>query len=406
MLGSSVAGRDEVLPDAASPQPGVRPLDPSLVLQYRQLADAELEKELVAFRAHRSGSASSDEQWVEKSARSGGGATLSDRIAAMILLITGSPVHRLDILDQLLLLATKEKRIATMVGNAMLDLFVNNLLPKDRKLFAMAQRPLAKYVQEQGSRSPPATLSPRVLLLWRYEELLKQRYSSFVSLISTWLSDNIDSTKKFALHTTVELLCAAPENESHLLTLVSNKLGDPSKKSAASAGHQLRRVLQAHPAMTPVVCREVQQLCHRPNLSNQGVYNCVIFLNQVKLERGEPSLPLSLVTTYFKLFEVAASLKSKDESESSSEGGMKSRLLSALLAGVNRAHPFLAAGGKSLEGEHVDSLYRVVHTGSGGAATQALMLLFNLVVGSGTLNTRGGSEEATTGEKVIDRFYR
>jgi hypothetical protein len=39
--------------------------------------------------------------------------------------------------------------------------------------------------------------------------------------------------------------------------MLVNKLGDPSKKIAAAAGHQLRQVLDQHVNMQVVIAREV-----------------------------------------------------------------------------------------------------------------------------------------------------
>lgn len=105
-------------------------------------------------------------------------------------------------------------------------------------------------------------------------------------MLRTMLDDTLETTKRFGLHCATGLLTSAPEGEEQLLTMIVNKLGDPQKKPAASAAHQLRRVLEKHPAMSSVVCREVQQLAFRPNLSPQSLYNCVIFLNQVAFKRG------------------------------------------------------------------------------------------------------------------------
>lgn len=64
--------------------------------------------------------------------------------------------------------------------------------------------------------------------------------------------------------------------------------------------------------------------------------------------------------------------------------------------------------------EHIDALYRVVHTAAPTAATQALMLLFHLIVGSKTdddedgdekVNEKGEEETATATSRK-DRFYR
>ena len=139
-------------------------------------------------------------------------------------------------------------------------------------------------------------------MLWRHEELLKQHYSSFLNLLRTMLDFSLPQTKLYALRCCGNLLSSAPECESTLLSMLVNKLGDPHPKPAAAAAHNLRTVLSEHPAMSAVVCREVQQLAFRPNLSSQGIYNCAIFLNQVAFTRGEPELPTSLLETYFKLF--------------------------------------------------------------------------------------------------------
>ena len=153
-----------------------------------------------------------------------------------------------------------------------------------------------------------------------------------------------------------------------------------------------------------------------------------MFLNQLQLSRddnesddvaatatiGEKSqnstaLPASLINTYFHLFEMtvkkdevkkgAKQIKSKDSSS-----GMKSRLLSALLTGVNRAHPYLPKKDAAMD-QHIDALYRISHTAPPAAATQALMLLFQLAVGSGDIEGEPASkDESTTVRK--DRFYR
>lgn len=71
---------------------------------------------------------------------------------------------------------------------------------------------------------------------------------------------------------------------------------------------------------------------------------------------------------------------------------------------MNRAHPYLPDKDKDLE-EHVDALYKVVHTSPPAAATQALMLLFHVAVGSHLENTRPekSATDAETGRQ--NRFY-
>ena len=214
--------------------------------------------------------------------------------------------------------------------------------------------------------------------------------------------------------------------------------------------------------MTAVVAREVQQLAHRPHLSSRALYNCIVFLNQLKLRREDneddnkgpgngndsdddseddndanekvvkkerskkkkqQSLPASLINTYFRLFEVAikkseaarskAKGKSKGGNTAHDDGTMRGRLLSALLSGVNRAHPYLPRRDAAME-EHVDALYRIAHTSPPAACTQALMMLYNLAVGtpdgsgategSGKSKVAQGRTDAASARR--DRFYR
>ena len=148
---------------------------------------------------------------------------------------------------------------------------------------------------------------------------------------------------------------------------------------------------------------QVQQLAHRPHLSPRALYNCIVFLNQLKLRKeggdaeargSTQSLAVSLVDTYFRMFDVAMRTQSDDKH------GMKSRLLSALLTGINRARPFLPDRDQGLE-EHIDSLYSVSHIAAPSASTQALMLLFHVAIGPPG-ETR--STEAQLSKQ--DRFYR
>ena len=488
-IASKTAGRNDLLDNSVQNKPN---LDKEMLQHFRKQADDLFEKEKEIFRLNRNQSRSSDDDWVQNTTRHG---TLKDRVAAMSVMIADNPVHQLNILDQLMQLSQggaggqQKQRMGELAGQALTDLFLNTYLPPHRKLISMSSRPLHKYYfpannvssakNANNSNTPYSpntpnspntpktanTLSPRVLLLWRFEEYVKQRYSAFLALLSTWLNDQQESHKLFALKTTIQLLTDRPEAEQLLLQMAVNKLGDPSKKMTAAASHQLRHMIHInHPAMTPVVAKEVQQLAFRPHISPKVLYNCVIFLNQLKLHKatdhpldqphGQDPLPVALVKTYFRLFEVVVlatspeavaqaeklaikrkKIKRKNQNKpidarlastnlastkalKSAPGTkatmqMKARLLSALLTGVNRAHPYLPSSYQSME-KHMDALYRLVHQAPPSASTQALMLLFHLVIGSNPNpnipHTKAQSIPApplsSQQQKAIDRYYR
>lgn len=442
--GRNTPGRDDIIPTngGKSRKGNTR----EMVNKYRQLAD-EIYSHEVSLSRNAPNNSSSDEQkdekWVENTMKRG---TLKDRIAAMSVVASMDCIHKLYSLDMLLDLAgcgvsnnghnnAPNSRIGQMASEALADLFINTLLPNDRKLISLEQRPLYQYEKK--------TLSPRILLLWRYEEMIKIRYASYLQrYIGRTLAGEDELSKKNALVTASTLLTEIPEGEDVLLTLIVNKIGDPAKKIASAAGHQLRGVLEEHPVMVNVVAREVQQLAHRPHLSPKALYNCVIFLNQLQLSRDDDkddvssqtrkdsssssksttstSLPASLINTYFHLFEMTVQRDNNDKSKkkgkhnkaTSDSSGMKSRLLSALLTGVNRAHPYLPSKDAAMD-QHIDALYRISHTAPPAASTQALMLLFQLAVGSGEQATQsvGGNIQNNAskdgGDTVRkDRFYR
>jgi ribosome biogenesis protein MAK21 len=237
------------------------------VAKYRKLADSIYQQEVVLSRAN---SATKDEAWVENTMKRG---TLKDRIAAMSVVVSTSPVHKLYALDMLLNLAgistlesgnssQTNERVSAMAAEALTDLFSNTLLPTHRKLVGLESRPLYQYEESQNNTTK-RTISPRILLLWRYEEIIKNKYSAFLSqYLGKTLSQTSTSveslTKINALRTACSLLKEIPEGEQLLLNLVANKVGDPTKKIASAAAHELRKILEVHPNMTTVIAREVR----------------------------------------------------------------------------------------------------------------------------------------------------
>jgi ribosome biogenesis protein MAK21 len=470
------------------------------VAKHRALADEIYRAEVQLAAKKPGGGRTADDRWVESTVRGG---TLKDRIAAMSVLASSDPVHKLHALDGLLQLAgchvedhsprqhpqgmmqqqmqrsKPNSRVAHLAAQALEDLFLHALLPKDRKLVPLDRRPLHLYADTSGgtgggggaknATTERPSLSPRVLLLWRVEEMVRDRYRAFVSqyLSRTLRDPGLDVDKKFCLRVASNLLRSAPEGESQLLQLLADKLGDPSRAVSSSAARELQRVLGEHPAMRTVVAREVQQLAHRPNLSARALYGCAAFLSQLALDSGPDGKALagSLVATYFRLFDAIVGDRAKNLQDGEL---LQSRLLSALLTGasclfnefgllacslsfllflssfleavpsvahasflvlstprrgalptgVNRARPFLSERDRALEG-HVDTLYRVAHTATPAARTQAFLLLFHVAVGtaseadvaSGSPRHRTAADE-DDGEgddgrgKRRDRFYR
>lgn len=264
--GRNTPGRDETISNLKqqhkqSGNNGNNKNTRQIVAKYRALGDEIYSHEILLAKKNGASHSDKDEKWVENTMKRG---TLKDRIAAMSVVVGMDCIHKLYALDMLLELAgcgidtghgrmgsIPNSRVGQMASEALSDLFSNTLLPKHRKLISLEARPLYLY---EGKR----TLSPRVLLLWRYEEMIKQRYASFLSrYIGRTLSGEDEQSKKNALVTASFLLKDVPEGEEILLPMIVNKIGDPGRKIASAAGHQLRLILEEHPVMTSIVAREV-----------------------------------------------------------------------------------------------------------------------------------------------------
>jgi ribosome biogenesis protein MAK21 len=196
------------------------------------------------------------------------------------------------------------------------------------------------------------------------------------------------------------LLRDKPEQEGNILRLLVNKLGDSQRNIASKTSHHLLQILQFHPGMTPILVREVSALVLRPALAalptagghvrfgkdaakekakdngqDHARYYGVITLNQVMLTKHQADVAGKMIEVYFEIFgdilgrvaeeEAAAEGElvdgakpvvvrpkfvkgkggkggkgDKDEGGEGEVNETDSKLVAAVLTGVNRAFPF------------------------------------------------------------------
>ncbi|XP_031607434.1 CCAAT/enhancer-binding protein zeta isoform X1 [Oreochromis aureus] len=348
------------------------PQDAALVSQYKSLAQQLFEAEVNLYKTKKSLQKGANSAWMKTVVSSG---VLADRMAAMTVLIQDAPVHMLEHVENLVTMVKKKgsRRMGLMAMDTVRELLLSNLLPEDRKLRTFAQHPFDQ-LEEKASGNRDAR--DRRLILWYFEHQLKHHVAEFVVALDSVAHDTVPATKAKALATAHELLCSRPEQEKALLTQVVNKLGDPEYKTAAKASYLLETLLHKHPNMKGVVCCEVERLLFRPNISPKAQYYAVCFLSQVILSHDEDGLAAKLITIYFSFFR--ACVKKKD---------IESKMLSALLAGVNRAYPYTSAGDDKVR-DQMDTLFKVVHLVKFNTAVQALMLLFQVMDSQQSISDR------------------
>uniref|UniRef100_A0AAV1TUR2 CCAAT-binding factor domain-containing protein n=1 Tax=Peronospora matthiolae TaxID=2874970 RepID=A0AAV1TUR2_9STRA len=290
----------------------------------------------------------------------------------------------------------KARRESLMAVDSLKDLFVNTLLPDNAKLRFFREHPLRA-----------AQKSPAHLLLWFFEHCLRTAYAQLTSVLAAGMDDAVDSYKRACLRAANTLLRAKPEQEAVLLAMLVNKLGDPDRKIAAYLHRMLQELLREHPAMKRVVVDEVERLLTRPRVSDRAKYNAVLFLNQIFLEGNGVNADLAghLISVYFGLFSkevhqndaekpvkkmATSSAKERKKREAASLGSeeaMDRKLLSALLAGVNRAFPYANATSADMTKE-MDALFQVVHRSHHSTSVQALMLLFQVMKSTNSVSDR------------------
>lgn len=313
--------------------------------------------------------------------------TVADKIAAATLVVQESPLHRLDEMVTLFSFVKKKgRRERSPAIDAFKDLLINDLLPDNRQL--------VKF-EERVFDCAPHTITKRHLCYALFEDELKKMYSEFLDVIDECGKDVVEHFKLKSVTVLFDLLAAKPENEKELLSMLVNKLGDPVRKVASNASFNLRRLVEKHhPQMKMVLLREIEQLIFRPNVGRRTQYYAVSFLNQLRFSKEDVELARRLVTSYMNIVTICIE-KDKDVKNAKNEGGLESqesRIMGAVLTGVNRAFPYTEP--ESFDpslGPHFDSLFRIAHAKSVASATQALAFLLQI---------------SKTNSTISDRFYR
>ncbi|XP_070382583.1 CCAAT/enhancer-binding protein zeta isoform X2 [Dermacentor albipictus] len=344
---------------------------PELVSAKRKLAEALFEHDKELYKKHgESRARASDMRWVRTVLSKG---VLADKVAAHTLLIQESPLHNLASVDALLAMVTpKGKKECLLAMDALRDLFLSDLLVPDKKLKAFCQRPLASL---NGS----GPVESRTLLLWHFEDLLKQRYATFLQSVETVSFDQVEKLKLRAVTCMFHMLTYHPEKELFLLERLINKLGDRMHSVASRVAHYLTQLTNHHPRMKGAVLTEVDRFVYRPNVAPKAQYYALCFLSQLLLSDNDVMLARSLVSFYFTFFKKCVQRSKVADA----------RTMKVLLTGVNRAFPYArASDAEGLPDDQVNLMFRLVHLTDFNIAVQALTLLFQILDAKSSLSDR------------------
>ena len=359
--------------------------------KFEKFTAAAMELEVENYKASgMKGARKSERQWLETVLKSG---TMTDKMSAYLVVMQESPLHHGSVLDTLIsLVSLKSRRPCLLAIDTLKDLFLNVLLPPDRKLRSFEWQPFQELATLSGGNKDTRD---RYLMLWAWEEKLKRAYNSFLEALDVVARDTVEKTKLKALATVAELLGGHPEQEAPLLERLVNKLGDPARSIAAKAMYQLTGLLEKHPAMRMVVVTEVERLLYRQNINPKAQYYGICFLSTIILDRtNSDELAARLITIYFSFFKVSVT-----------KGEVDTKLMKALLTGVNRAFPYASLAPGTLE-EQLGTMHKLVHMVSFNTAIQALTLLHQVMEGREAVTDRYLTQIIyLCRSSIIFRFY-
>lgn len=289
--------------------------------------------------------------WITEIAKQG---TYSDKIAALTIKIQEDPLHNVAALQNLVnMVKIGKKQQCSLVIDSLTELFTRVLLKTE--LLAFEHQPLS-------SLSEVDDLKQRKLLLgsWLFEEKLKSIYANFVEALNTVGLDSVPVNREKSISAWYKLLINSTECEVQIVKYLVNKFGDTVHKVASKAMYTLRLILKHRPNLNLIIFEEVRKLLFRSNIKQRAQYYGICFLTQIDTKEMAKEV-IELYLSFFK-----GCVKT---------GAIDSRLMGALLIGVNKSYPHVRAG---IQPEQIQTMYKIVHLSPFNISLQALLLIRQL----------------------------
>lgn len=171
----------------------------------------------------------------------------------------------------------------------------------------------------------------------------------------------------------------APEKEQMLLSMLVNKLGDPSKLIASKALHHLTEVSFKHPAMCGVIANETEKFLFRNNITEHAQHFALCFLSQLA-PHGNVEVCTKLVNICLSFFKVVVN-----------KGLINSKIMQAILLCLKHSITDVVEANKSKPGsdsglmskDTQDTIYRLVHFANIKVSLQTLALILQMITAMG-----------------------
>lgn len=279
-----------------------------------------------------------------------------------------------------------------MLSDIITQLFISGLLPPNRKLLSIKLRGADwKHLRKQIDLNK--NIKDKIYAYWHYESLLKDQYFEFLRNIQTAIQGTQDSKKNQAIVCTSQLLIYGPEMEQMLLSMLVNKLGDPSNKVASKALHHLSEIAYRHPAMCDVIIKETEKLLFRNNITEHAQHFALCFLSQIA-SRANSDVSARLVNICFSFFKIVVQ-----------KGAVNSKTMQAILRCLKRAIADANPTNKDgfLTKDMEDTMYRLLHLADIHITLQTFALLLQIMSAS---ISNGLENTSTTFNRYYNALYK
>ncbi|KXJ73931.1 hypothetical protein RP20_CCG014726 [Aedes albopictus] len=316
----------------------------------------------------------SDAKWLLTALEKG---TSRDRANAGALLVQSNPLCNLQALETVVAMVKLSNKGHLDVVEVLSELMLNSVMPADRKLVSIPLRGadwknVKKQELEKGLRD-------KIFAYWHFEDALRDVYFTFLNNLSAVIQTGQDNSKLKVIQYASKLFTMIPEKEAYLLSMLVNKLGDPSKKVAVKALYHLTEVVKKHSAMCPVIVTETEKLLFRNNISSSAQHYALSFLAAIS-NFGDFTSCEKMINICFSFFKILTD-----------KGEVNCRTMQAILACLRKAIGNIKKDvdiANFVKPEVLNTVYRMIHLADISIACQGLSLLLEITESKGVEQNR------------------